>query len=162
MPTRSELADLVAVPAIPDFAPCAANQAITATYVAVSKPSELESLWSLLREAFARDWSAYFTAAGGDRGLRIGPRPRGRRAILVAARIHLTAQGMKLSSHRRFGGFNRQAILGPDHAPTTELLTFLAYLPPVPKSRPLFAPSYDHDHVLAATRGLLPRDHPPR
>lgn len=161
MPTRSEIADLLAVPALPPFRPCTANHAIASTYVSVSKPDELAMLWTLLREGFARDWAAYFTGAGGDRGLRIGPRPRDRRAIFVAARIHMTAQGMKLSSHRRLGGLNRVPVLTPDLAPTPACQDFLASLPPVLRTGPLFCAPYVHADVIAAAGHLLPRALPP-
>ena len=161
MPTRGEISDLLAIPARPGFVACAANHAITATYVAVSKTDEIEAFWSLLREGFARSWSAYFTAATGDRGIRIGPRLDGRRAGFVAAKLHMTAEGLKLSSNRKFGGFSREKVLLRDRSPSPAFRSYVAALPSGARTAPFFDPVYDHTRMLVATAGLLPRFHPP-
>jgi hypothetical protein len=164
MPTRDELGDLLAVPTTPLFSTCATNGALAAAYASLAPLEELDLVWEILREGFGRGWAAYFTAAGGDRGLRVGLRMPGRRAEFVVAKIHMTTQGIKFSSGPSFGKYNRERICGPDGLKSTALDGFLAALPVLPARRrtgPFFDPTYDHGQVMAAAVGLLPRDHPP-
>lgn len=164
MPTRDELGDLLAVPATPPFAACDANRALAAAYAALAPLEELDIVWEILREGFGRGWAAYFTAAGGDRGLRVGLRMPGQRAEFVVAKIHMTTLGIKFSSGPSFGKYNRERICGADGRKSGALDAFLAALPVLPPRRrvgPFFDPAYDHDRVMTAAVGLLPRDHPP-
>jgi hypothetical protein len=161
MPSNAELADLLAIPAGARFAPCAANHAITETFVSLARPWESAALWEVLREGFGRGWAAYFTAATGDRGPRIGLRAVGRRAEFVVATIHVTARGLKFSSSGVFGGARRHPILGPDRARSPALVAFLDALPRIRRTGVFFAEVYDHDQVLDAATELLPRHHPP-
>jgi hypothetical protein len=163
MPTRSELADLLAIPASDVFAPCADNHAITQLFVAVARDHEIFALWDVLREGLGRGWSAYYTAARSDRGFRIGLRPLGRRAEFLAAKLHVTAQGAKLSSSRPFGALNRRPLLERDRQRSAALRGFLAALPQTRRTGPFLgvATGYDHAQALSAAADLLPRRHPP-
>lgn len=164
MPTRDELDDLLAVPAIPRFVTCATNRALTANYAALAPLEELDLVWEILREGFGRGWAAYYTAAGSDRGLRIGLRVPGQRAEFLVAKVHMTTQGIKFSSSPAFRRFNRENILAPGGRKSAALEEFLTAIPDLPTHRrtgPFFDPAYDHGLVLAAANGLLPRDHPP-
>ncbi len=164
MPTRDELDDLLAVPAAPNFLTCATNRALAANYAALAPMEELDIVWDILREGFGRGWAAYYTAAGGDRGLRIGLRLPGQRAEFVVAKVHMTSQGIKFSSSPAFKKFNREKILSPGGRKSAALEEFLSAIPALPAHRrtgPFFDQAYDHGRVLAAASGLLPRDHPP-
>ena len=161
MPTRDELGDLLSVPNTPRFSPFEANTALTATYIALSAPEELAIVWEILREGFARGWAAYYTAAGGDRGLRIGLRAAGRRAEFIVAKLHMTSHGIKFSSSPSFGKHNRKKILGPDGGRSQDLDAFLTAIPAIRRVGPFLGSGYDHARILGAADGLLPRHHPP-
>lgn len=161
MPSHAELADLLAIPGGARFAPCAANHGITETYVSLARPEELALLWDILREGFGRGWAAYYTAATGDRGPRIGLRAVGRRAEFVVATIHVTTRGIKFSSSGVFGGARRHPILGPDRGRSPALSAFFESLPRVRRTGVFFAEGYDHPTILEHAGDLLPRHHPP-